>query len=397
MDIVRDVKIDWLGMKWYFICFSLVLLAAGGVSLATQGLNLGVDFTGGTLVQVKFKESPNLEQIRQALSGEELRAEQVTRIDEPEANEVQIRLALVEREGEADLGLESELVTAALRQALDRESAEAGKLDLNSVGRGGLSAWLQEKDPDGLREERSVLEFAEHYDGLASRIADFRTMQRGILSDFSQLEGLGLGARVLEALEEGAYLGSFTVISVESVGPRVGQEMQKRARDAIIFSLLGMLAYIAVRFRPIYGLAAIIALFHDVFIAVGFFSITGKEITLTVIAGFLTLVGYSINDSIVIFDRVRENLKLMRRRDLTSVINASINQVLNRTILTSSTTFVAVFSLYMLGGEALSGFSFALVVGVIVGTYSSVAVATPVVVSWQGYVDRRKKAKLARA
>jgi preprotein translocase subunit SecF len=152
-----------------------------------------------------------------------------------------------------------------------------------------------------------------------------------------------------------------------------------------------MLIYIAFRFRPIYGLAAIVALFHDVFLTLGFFSLTGKEISLTVIAALLTLVGYSINDTIVVFDRVRENLKLMRRKDLRTIINASINQTLNRTIMTSGMTFLAVFALYLLGGEALSGFSFALVVGIIVGTYSSVAIASPIVLWWQNYSDSRKQ------
>ena len=186
------------------------------------------------------------------------------------------------------------------------------------------------------------------------------------------------------------YVGSFTILSVESVGPKVGSEMRERAQNAIIFSLLGMLVYIAFRFRPIYGLAAIIALFHDVILTLGLFSITGKEISLTVVAALLTLVGYSINDTIVVFDRVRENLKLMRRDDFATIINTSINQTLNRTIMTSGFTFLAVLSLYMLGGDALNGFSFALVLGIVIGTYSSIAIASPIVLWWQMLMEKRK-------
>ncbi|MCH8017828.1 MAG: protein translocase subunit SecF, partial [Acidobacteria bacterium] len=149
------------------------------------------------------------------------------------------------------------------------------------------------------------------------------------------------------------------------------------------------LIYIAVRFWPIYGVAALVALFHDVFITVGIFSLTGREISLTVVAALLTLVGYSINDTIVVFDRVRENLRLMRKSDLGTIINASINQTLNRTIMTSGMTFLAVFSLYLFGGQVLQGFSFALVVGIIVGTYSSIAIASPIVLWWQSHLDRK--------
>jgi preprotein translocase subunit SecF len=216
-----------------------------------------------------------------------------------------------------------------------------------------------------------------------------------VIRNFSALSGAQVPASAVKALEQNSYLGSFTVLSVESVGPKVGSELQTRARNAILASLAGMLIYIAFRFRPIYGVAGVIALFHDVFITVGLFSITGKEISLNVIAALLTLVGYSINDTIVIFDRVRENLKLVRRADLTTIINLSVNQTLNRTVLTSSMTFLAVLSLYLFGGDVLNGFSFALVIGIIIGSYSTLAIASPVVLWWQQYQDRRNKAAKA--
>src|SRR5437762_3203004 len=152
-----------------------------------------------------------------------------------------------------------------------------------------------------------------------------------------------------------------------------------------------MLAYIAFRFEWIYGLGAVIACFHDTIITIGLFSLFNKEISLTVIAALLTLVGYSMNDTIVIFDRIRENLKIYRREALDSLINKSVNQTLSRTILTSGLTFVTVLALFLFGGSVLHGFSFALVVGILIGTYSSVFVASPIVLFWHNFVDQRKK------
>lgn len=389
MDIVRDPKIDWMGKKWYFIALSFVLAVTGALSIfGMNGLNLGVDFTGGTLVYVKFKEPPQMERIRSSLTRGGLNAQEVTRFDDPALNEVQIRMARVESEEVQDLTAESAQIFEALRQEYDPDQRD--RLDLNNISQTRLSERLQELDPEGVRPDKSVSEFNQHYSALARRMIDFRTRQGGLIRSFSELEGEGISAPLLEALKEHFYLGSFTVISVESVGPKVGRELQERAQSAILFSLLGMLIYIAFRFRLIYGVAAILALFHDVFITLGLFSLTGKEISLTVIAALLTLVGYSINDTIVIFDRVRENLTLMRRADFYTVVNNSINQTLNRTIMTSGMTFLAVFALYWLGGEALNAFSFALVVGIIVGTYSSISIASPVVLWWQNYSDRRK-------
>ena len=390
MDIVKNPNIDWLGLKWIFVSISLILMVIAGVSVALIGLHLGVDFTGGTLVHVKFKEEPQLERIRETLSEAALKAEEVVRFDELSLNEVQIRMASVEGEETQDVTLGSNQIFEALRQEYDQGQSETGKLDLNNVSRSALSARLQELNPENSSQEQPISESTEYYRELADKIIDYRTDHSGMIQDFSELDPLGIPAAVLETLSEESYLGSFTVISVESVGPKVGQEMRTRARNAVGFSLVGMLIYSAVRFWPIYGFAALVALFHDVFITVGIFSLTGREISLTVVAALLTLVGYSINDTIVVFDRVRENLRLMRRDDLGTIINTSINQTLNRTIMTSGMTFLAVFSLYLFGGQVLQGFSFALVVGIIVGTYSSVAIASPIVLWWQNYLDRKK-------
>ena len=175
------------------------------------------------------------------------------------------------------------------------------------------------------------------------------------------------------------------------VGPKVGAELRTKAVLATLYALAGMLVYIAFRFEWIYGLAAVIAVFHDTLITIGLFSIFHKEISMTVIAALLTLVGYSMNDTIVIFDRIRENLKIMRREPLESLMNKSVNQTLSRTIMTSGLTFLTVIALFIWGGPVLHGFSFALVCGIIVGTYSSVFVASPIVLFWHNYTDGRRK------
>jgi preprotein translocase subunit SecF len=177
-------------------------------------------------------------------------------------------------------------------------------------------------------------------------------------------------------------LGSFAIRGVEIVGPKVGGELRRQAIYVTLYALGGMLVYIAFRFELVYGAAAVLAVFHDVLITLGFFSLLHFEISLTVIAALLTLVGYSMNDTIVIFDRIRENNRLLRRQPFSEVVNKSINQTLSRTILTSGLTFLTVLVLFLMGGQVLRAFSFALVVGIVVGTYSSFGIAAPLVVAW---------------
>jgi preprotein translocase subunit SecF len=199
------------------------------------------------------------------------------------------------------------------------------------------------------------------------------------------------GRLAVESALAANYHDKATIEQVEIVGPTAGKQLQRQAWLATLYSLMGMLIYLWFRFELIYGVAAVVAVFHDTLITVGAFSLTNQEITLTVIAAILTLIGYSMNDTIVVFDRIRENLALSRRESLHDVVNRSINQTLSRTVISSGLTFLTVLSLYLFGGEVLHGFSFALVVGILIGTYSSIAVAAPMLVAYQDWRVKRGK------
>jgi preprotein translocase subunit SecF len=198
-------------------------------------------------------------------------------------------------------------------------------------------------------------------------------------------------AAIENALTSNYHDSGFSVQQVDIVGPTAGKQLQRQAGLATLYSLIGMLIYLWFRFELIYGVAAVVAVFHDTLITIGAFSLTNQEISLTVVAAILTLVGYSMNDTIVVFDRIRENLALSRRETLSDVVNRSINQTLSRTVLTSGLTFLTVLSLYLFGGEVLHGFSFALVIGILIGTYSSIAVAAPMLVAYQDWRAKQGK------
>ena len=314
MELFRGVNVDWLRLKWYFLGFSLIFSMAGIASMGWHWAHigspvpLGVDFKGGTQVQVKFEQAPDTTKIRQATVAAGIKDASIQTYGDVNNNEVLI--SLPEQTDETALDLGRQQIVDALQS---------------------------------------------HYDN------------------------------------------HFTVRNVQVVGPTVGHQLEKQAALATLYSLLGMLIYLWFRFQLIYGVAAVVACFHDTLITVGAFALTGQEISLTVIAAILTLVGYSMNDTIVVFDRIRENLRLSRRESLPDVVNRSINQTLSRTVLTSGLTFLTVLSLYLFGGRVLHGFSFALVVGILIGTYSSIAVAAPMLVAWQEWRAKQGKATVLPA
>ena len=291
MQLVKDgVVIDFLGKRFYAGIFSAILLVGGLVSvLMHQGLNYGIDFRGGTNIQIRFKEVPNLDQLRDFFADK-------------------------------DLG---NVMLQTFGSVEDREILLGLSVD-NPLGTG-------EKLTYGLRQM--------------------------LQTDYPELE----------------------LRRIETIGPKVGDELKTSALQAIMIALGLVLVYITFRFQWRQGIAAIITLLHDVMVVVGIFSIFDKEFTLPVIAALLTVVGYSLNDTIVIFDRIRENISKFRQRKLLPLINQSVTETLSRTLLTSGTTLLVVLALFFLGGEIIHDFAFALLVGVLIGTYSSIYVASPVV------------------
>ncbi len=381
MQLFTNTNIDFLGKKWYFLAFSLIFSVAGICSmLFWHGLPLGVDFKGGTLVYVKFANTPNLDQIRKDMDRAGLKDPKIQRYGAPDTNEVLV--ALEEKEtSEAALDQGKN----AIIRALETENPQnTGKQDLNNTGPSSLGQYLLGKDPLRLGSDAP-----QRYQQIAQQIDDTRNKQHGgVLSSIDQLNGVVPG-EVLSLLRQDFYTSNFAVRNVEIVGPQVGGQLRHQALMATLYSLAGMLVYLWFRFELIYGIGAVVACFHDTIITVGFFSLLNKDISLTVIAAILTLIGYSMNDTIVVFDRIRENIKLLRREPLDQIVNKSINQTLSRTILTSGLTFLTVLSLYLFGGEVLRGFSLALVIGILIGTYSSIAVAAPMLVAYQNWREQK--------
>lgn len=295
MEFIRPgTRINFIGFRRLAFLLSGLVIAAGIISIVLHGgLNYGIDFAGGTLVQVKFKEPTRVESIKNQL---------------------------------APIGLDRSLV--------------------QRFGEKGENEYL-------IRVESSV----------------------------SDLETLSL--EIAEALQRGYGKDGVEIRRTEMVGAKVGKDLRKKGILAIIYAMIGILIYITWRFEFIFALGAIVALAHDVMITVGAFSITDKEFTLPIVAAILTIIGYSLNDTIVVYDRIRENRRKMRREPFGRVVNASINETLGRTLLTSLTTLIVVVILFIFGGGVIHDFAFALMVGVLVGTYSSIFVASPIILTWQ--------------
>ncbi len=384
MELFKNPNYDFLGWKWPFIIGSLVLSVAGLTSIALHGgLRYGIDFRGGTLMTVKFAGKPPVDEIRRAVSNR-VTGEIAVQNFETGSNEVAIGTELKD---ERQLDQNRRATLQALETTFGQPAS--GKLEFNNASHDALVSRLR----DALARNNVAMSDAQ-VQKLVSDILDFRNNppRSGLIASFDQLSGVpGVTPAVIKTLKDECYLAPFAVRRVEVVGPKVGADLRQRAVWATLAALGGMLVYIAFRFEWIYGVAAVVAVFHDTIITVGIFSLFDREITLTVIAALLTLVGYSMNDTIVIFDRIRENLKLSRREPLDQVINRSVNQTLSRTIMTSGLTFLTVIALFLFGGAVLHGFSFALVVGIIIGTYSSVFVASPIVLFWHNWFDGRKK------
>ncbi|MEE9499373.1 MAG: protein translocase subunit SecF [Nitrospinaceae bacterium] len=290
--IKKQTHIDFMGKFKTALMLSGLLILAGFVSIAVHGgLKFGIDFEGGTLVQLKFPEAPAIDSIRSGLREIGLADSTIQEFGSPDTILIRVEIA------------------------------------------------------DGELKE--------------------------------------MGTRIKKALEETKGFTGIIIERVEMVGPKVGKDLRIKALLSILYAIIGIVIYISWRFEFQYAIAAIIALIHDVLITMGAFSVLDKEFTLVIVAAFLTIIGYSLNDTIVVFDRIRENTRRRSKELLSDVINTSINQTLSRTLLTSGTTLLVVVALFVLGGEIIHDFSFALLVGVVVGTYSSIFIASVFLLYWE--------------
>jgi preprotein translocase subunit SecF len=387
MRIIGDTNIPFLKYRGIALTISLILILAGiGLETWGPGLNLGIDFVGGTQVTLKFQEAPDLTRIRGTLSNLESGTPVIQQFDEAQKHEILIR---VQNPG----GVEGDFTAPILKLLKAEYNPDLGdRFDLNIRGAKELSDLLAVENPAGIDLDSRN----EAYQMDADAVLQFRrtNIQFSSIDQVDEIEGIR--DEVRSYIKENMVVGAFSLLGVDSVGPSVGKDLRNQAIMAIAFSLVGMLLYIWIRFQLPYGLGAVAALFHDVLITLSALAVTGREINLPTVAALLTLVGYSVNDSVVVFDRVRENLRMRRGEDLEDLMNSSINQTLSRTLITSGTTLLVVLSLYLFGGDVINTFAFVLLIGIIVGTYSSVFVASPVALSVSRIIIRRRKARSRR-
>ena len=382
LQLLHSPNFDFMGKRWLLLPVSIALVLVAVAVLVIHGLNLGIEFTGGTEMQVRYADTPDIPAIRATLNDIGMKSQVVTTIGDPKENEVYIRLGMSEEEAADD---PTSQVLLALR-GLSDGNLDLGN-DLNIADQTTLAGLLE--GAPGLSTSGAA--------ALAEEILALRKEQ-AIFHSIDELATLpGMTPEILDELKQDTVVGALAMRSQSYIGPAVGRELVKKAIIAIIGSLIGMLIYIWIRFQFQWGLAAVVALAHDTLITLGLFSLFNQEMSLPVVAAFLTLVGYSVNDTVVVFDRIRENLAARPGSGLTDIVNLSINQTLSRTIITSGLTWIVVLSLFIFGGSALRPFSFVLSAGVLVGTYSSIYVASPILVLWKAYLDRRKGKGAAEA
>ena len=476
VELFRDPKIDWINAKKFFIGITIFLLLLGAAAVQFRGFNLGVDFTGGTMMTVRFRQTPSLDNIRSALSDSNIDTSKVTlQPVTSRPNEMIIHSPQLGAGTEAERRVDEDkrAIISALQRLNPEGEVGAGKININSIDAAGIEAELRQIDPLGIKAQyfptehpyrqvgnqvialrngpnkgffqnlspiqtltldvkdypdfdqnavkaalldkfyagkidlnlagRGEIEEAlgridplgvgagsETYTKAAQAISDYRRNSSGVITDISLIQTQDVSAELLDKMKANFTEGNFAVISADVVGAVVGKDLRNRAIYVTLAALAGMLVYIAFRFEWIYGVAAVLAVFHDVLVTLGIFALFQWEIDLSVIAALLTLVGYSMNDTIVIFDRIRENTRLRRKDNLVQLANDAINQTLSRTIITSGLTFVSVVAIVLFGGEVLRGFALALTIGIIVGCYSTIAVASPVMLWWE-YMTGGKK------
>src|SRR3990172_13234286 len=385
MQLFGGTRINFLKYKICGMVVSFLIIAAGLFVIWQKGLKYGVDFSGGTAIHVKFRQAVSLDTVRSVLKEGGFPDSGVQGFNDP----TQVLVRLPQKISSATQIEEfSARISQLLLQGVMKSSISGNKKDLNAATLSEIQGYLQLKDPWGVKS-------GDRYAVEVQKLKQLEETGSGLLPAFELMSNVD--SKVVNTLKEEYFVSDIAVLSTEYVGPQVGAELREQARLAIAWSLAGLLIYVWFRFEFLWGISAIACLAHDVLVTLAFFSFFDREISLTVVAGFLTIVGFSLNDTIVIYDRVRDNLKSMRSQPLQDVINLTMNQMLNRTILTNGTITIVTIVLYMFGGEVINDFAFAMLVGCVSGTYSSIYIASARIVLYQHYFGKKKKTATAKA
>jgi len=360
-EFFTNIKVDWMGYRKPLIALSVLILLAGLISAigrqavegGTDAFNLGVDFQGGTVITAKFKnQKPSEDEIRAALQTVGVN-ESVIQASTDKTDEVLIKVPLL---GNVE-GTQT-IINDANQAAANTNSQISGNSNSQTPAETQATGQNNQVDAGRALVKQSLDTFGKEAEGTLS------------LGDDPN--------------------AAYKIVGTDAVGPVAGAQLRNQAVIATLLGMIGILLFIAFRYDWTYAAGAVIAVFHDVLVTLAFFSVFQWEVSLTVLAALLTLVGFSVNDSIVIFDRIRENLTLHRNRSLYDLTNDSINQTMSRTIITGGLVFLSVLALVLFGGEVLRGFSLALFVGVITGTYSTIAIASPIAIWWQDKLGAAK-------
>lgn len=381
----RGTKFPFMKYKLHFLVGSLILIAVCLGSLFTRGINWGIDFRGGQEIQVRFTQRADPRTVESALKGVIVGNVTAVQFGKAEENEILIRMDARDKAGrvldEAALAQRNDLVYKTLWAPEVQQAVAAGRLDLNTTDTRKLEAKILEAFHSGKLSGTD-----EQGKALAAAISEARKEAGGALANVEALRSVpGMSDAMLTYLSSECVVGNFAVLRVDTVGPTVGKELKDKAMLAVIGSLVGILLYAWFRFQLRFSVGAILSLIHDAIVAVGFLSLFQVEVNLPTIAALLTLLGYSISDTIVVFDRIREHMRKVRRQEDEELFDKAINETISRTLITSLLTFFVVLAMLVLGGEVLFSFSFVMTVGIIVGTYSSIFIASAFVVWWNQF------------
>ncbi len=376
MQIFVNTKYDFVKWRFHAVAFSLIWMIVGAAMFVKHGINWGIDFAGGANIVLRFKDTVPVERLRGLLTEATIQ-----QYGKAEDNGVLIRLPEQKKEGDYAGNTVQRLFTA-----LNPEAA-GGKVDLNFRGREVIADLLYQADPD---HKGTNPDAHKYYETVAQNIINKRS-ELGLFRNMQQVLSVpGVNTGIAGLLNGKTFLGAFNVLNQETVGPQVGRELQQKAIWAIVLSTLAMGAYLWIRFDIMFGAAAVVCIVHDVAMSLAFLGMINGEASLNIVAALLLIVGFSINDTVVMYDRVRENRrKLKTRMTFEEQLNLAMNQTLSRTILTSGSVVIVLVALLLFGGKVIHEFAWILLIGVLAGTYSTITIVPAVAIAWNKLTGRQ--------